>query len=158
MQSRVRRCRNQGFADPASLGRVAASVLADEHETGGAPGLGCKLQTPTREKRQWFVRLGNDQPHGGGSECLFDAPEEVALPYRTHYVQALADLAGQTAQHQELWRMGRQDPEQRAGVPRRLEKCEGTFATPLCLVHAGRAKTEGIARPRFRPHGHPMQS
>lgn len=158
MQSRVRRCTSHGFADPAGLGRVAASVLADQHETGGAPGFGSKLQSPSSEERERLVGFSDDQAHGGGSQCLLDAPKKVGLACRAHQMQALADAAGEAAQHWQFGHMRGQDPDKRSGMPCRLKKGKGTPATPLSLMHTGRAEHESIAGLDLKPHYDSMRS
>ena len=46
---------------PAGLGGIAARAFADQHQPGGAPGLGRQLQAATCGQGHRLLRLGDDQ-------------------------------------------------------------------------------------------------
>lgn len=105
MQSRVRRGRSDRFALPAGLGSIAARILPDQHEAGGASGIGCELKPTTGNQGQWPFRLGDHQTDRRCAQRLFGTPQEIGFPDGSQQVDPLPHPLWQAAQHRHFRRM-----------------------------------------------------
>lgn len=67
-------------------------------------------------------------------------------------MQPFTDTVWQTAQHWHLWRVSGQNPNQRAGMARRLKQGECSPPSSFGFMHTRLRKGEGVAGRKVRPH------